>query len=402
MSRSNSKTRRYTNVRELAEKQRERSGASYLKIPNGVKLFKPKAGIMLLDILPFEAGKGNPFADPGMLHWERSYYVHHNIGVNNDRVICPAKTAKKRCPVCELRMKLMKEDDEDNEEEIKSYQVSHRQLFNVMNRKDPDAGVQLFDVSHFCFGEAILSAVNAADEDEGVDTFFLLEGGSTLKVNFEESSFGGNKFMKADRVDFKQRKEDLDEELMENVICLDDILVIHEYDALKKMLLAEDDEDEEEEDEEEDAPKARKKPARDDDDEDEEEEPVKSKKSKSKSDDDEDDEEDEDEEEDDEPKAKKKKAPKDDDDWDDFDEDDEEKPKAKKKSKPAEEEEEEEEADEEDEEDEPKSRKKKNRFDDDEDGWDHDKDDDEEDEPKSKKKKVKASKADDDDEEDED
>lgn len=379
MSRSNSKSRRYTNAREFAQKQRERLGSSYLKLPAGVKLFKAKPGIMLLDILPFEAGKGNPNADPGLLHWERSYWVHHNIGVNNERVICPAKTSKKRCPICELRMKLMKKDEDDNEEEIKSLQTSHRQLFNVINRKDPDAGVQIFDVSYHCFGDAISSAVNAADEDEGVETFFLLEGGFTLKVNFEEESFGGNKFIKADRVDFKPRKTDYDEDMLEGVVSLDDILVINEYDVLLKMLLAVEDEEDEDEDDEDDKPVKKKKAPEDEDEEDEDDEPVKSKSRKSKEDEDEDE-----EDEDDEPvKSKKKKLPKDEDDWGDFDE--EEEPVKSKKKK--------DEDEDEDEDDAPVKSKKKSKDEDDE----EDEDDEDEEEPKGKKRNRF-----DDDEEDED
>ena len=75
---------------------------------------------MLIDILPYEAGEGNPWAEPGNLHWERTYYVHKGIGANGDTIVCPRMTAKEeRCPICEARLKLMKEGDEDNEELIK-------------------------------------------------------------------------------------------------------------------------------------------------------------------------------------------------------------------------------------------------------------------------------------------
>jgi hypothetical protein len=367
--RSNSKERRYTAARERAEKQSTGFIGAYLDLPKGVQLFKPKTGTMLLDILPYAAGKGNPWAEPGNLHWERTFYVHRGIGANSDSFLCPRMTRKEKCPVCEHRLTLIKEGDEDNEELIKDLSPKQRQLFNVINLKDPDKGVQIWDISYHLFGKILDARLRNSDEEDGWEKFFFLEDGLTLKIGFAEKTFGGATFHEVETIDFKSRKEDYDDEILEQVHNLDKMLIVPDYSDLKKTFLEtrEEEEDEDEEDEDNHKPKAKKR-VKDEDEEDTEEE-----------------------DEDEKPKAKKK-TPKDGDDWDDFDEDEDEKPKAKKK--PSKDEEEEADEDEEEDEDEkPAKAKKKSSKEDD---WDEDEEDEEK--PKAKKK----SKDEDEDEEEED
>ena len=247
-------------------------------------------------------------------------------------------------------------------------------MFNVINRKDPDKGVQIWDMSYFLFGKVLDARLRNSEDDDGWDKFFFLEGGLMLKVGFEEETFGGHAFCKTETIDFKSR-EDYDEDILKEVHCLDEIVEVLEYDKLKKMFLeAREEKDDDEDDEE----KPRGKKRESDDDEDEKP----SKHRKEDADDDED-----------EPKAKKKPAPDDDeDDWGDFEDkkskkkdddedepDDDEEPPKKKKRKD----------DDEDEpdEDEDEAPKKKSRFakQKGDRGWDDIED--EEDEPKSKKKR---------------
>ncbi len=367
--RSKSKERKYTSARERAEKQNTGFAASYLKLPEGLQLFQPKAGTMLIDILPFEAAEGNPWADAGNLHWERTYYAHRGIGPNGDTFICPRMTAKERCPICEFRLTLMKKNREEDEEMIRDLSPKQRQLFNVINLKDPDKGVQVWDISYHLFGKALDARLRNSEEQDEWEKFFFLEGGFSLRIGFAEKSYGGFTFLETESIDFRPRKRDYDEDILEDVHCLDELLVVPDYAKLKDTFLEAKAKDEDEEDEEDEDRKSSKaagrRPAKDEDD-DEEDEPPK-KKSRVDEDDDwedekddrpakkrpaEDDEEEEerpkhrrppkedeeddedrkptrksradeeeDEEEEDRPK-KKAKSPKDDEDWDDFDKDD--------------------------------------------------------------------------------
>lgn len=362
--------RRYTSAKAQADKQNLGYTSTYLKLPDGAQMFKPKAGVMLIDILPFVAGKGNPEAEEGCLHWERTYESHRGIGANGDTHVCPRVTLKEPCPVCEFRARKMREGDDTNEDLIRDLSPKKRQLFNVINLKDPDRGVQIWDMSYHLFGKILFARLRNSDEDDGWDNFFHLEGGLTLKIGFVEKSFGGFTYLEVETIDFKPRKQDYDDEILEQVYCLDDLLVVTPYDELKKAFLeakdspkgkgkASDDDEEDEVDEEEEEettpPPRGKKPAKPADDEEEEEEeeedekPSKPAKKPSKptpEEDDEEEEEDDGEEEDDEEeeeedeKPSKKPAGKkpakgedaeEDEDWDDFDDDDDEDEKPSKK-----------------------------------------------------------------------
>lgn len=308
--------RRYTSAKEWAEKQSLGYQAQYLKLPKGVKLFKPKEGTMLLDIIPFKVGEGNPNADEGMVHWERTFWVHRGIGANNESYLCPRKTSKSPCPICEHRAALMKKADDDDEDLIKSLAPKQRQLLNILNLKDPDKGVQLWDVSYHLFGEELVKALATADEDEEWDKFFLLEDGLTLKVAFGEDHYSGRAFLRADRIDFRSRHKQYDEEMLEEAICLDEVLQETEYDDLKKAYREmgddEDDDDDRprrkkdrEEEDEDDRTIARRRKDREAEEDDDDRKGRKSKR--------------EEEEEDDKPHGRKPKE--EDDDWDDFEED---------------------------------------------------------------------------------
>jgi hypothetical protein len=228
---------RYTSARDRAEKQSSGFTGSYLKLPDGVQLFKPKQGIILIDILPFEAGEGNPWAEAGCLHWERTYHAHRGIGANSEMFLCPRSSAKQPCPVCEYRHKLQSAGNEDDEQMVKDLAPKQRQIFNIINLKDPDKGVQLWDMSYHCFGKVLDARLRNSDDSDGWDQFFFLEGGFSLKVGFAEKSFGGFTFLEAESIDFKPRSKDYDDSILDEVHCLDDLLIVPEYDALKKAFL---------------------------------------------------------------------------------------------------------------------------------------------------------------------
>ena len=78
-----------------------------IKIPNGMSLLKIKEGNMKLDFLEYKvSGSGNPWADDGQWHYERTFFIHRNVGPGGDALICPRKTKDKngkkgRCFICE-------------------------------------------------------------------------------------------------------------------------------------------------------------------------------------------------------------------------------------------------------------------------------------------------------------
>ena len=366
---------------KVANRQNGSKGFSYLMLPDNVEVFKPKKeGNVRFNIIPYVAGKNNRDADPGELDYEFTFWTH-TIGEGDDRrtIVCPKKTYGKPCPICEEVERLSKNYVE-NQEEIKAIKAKQRQLFNIVDARDEENKIQVYDTSYFKgFGEMLDKRLRNFDDEDDEDyrDFADIPGGRTLKVMFAEDTFGGRKFFAPSSIDFVARKEELDDSIIDKAVCLDSCLKVLDYEQILKLIAGtqdepededegeekkrkpvakreavrkpskpardeeEDEEDEEEEEPEEEQPKkASRKPSKpapkddedDDDDEDEEDEkPAKSKKSAKKPEP----EDEEDEEEEDEPprKPSRKKPARDEEDEDDEDEDEEEEKPAKKASK---------------------------------------------------------------------
>lgn len=325
------------NAKRLAESHQSGYLGTTISIPEGASILKIKGrSKMRLDILNYEVTQeDNRNASPGEVHYERTFYIHRNVGANNDTYICPQQTWKKLCPICEFRAKLMKDPDAD-EKLVQDLRPKERQLFNVIDLSAKDKGVQIWDVSYYLFGKLLNARIRNEDEDDNYASFADYEDGMTLKLGMEEKSFGGNSFTATETIDFKPRREDYDEEMYEQVFDLDSLLVDTPYAELKKVFLQTDVEDTDNDDDDEDekpAKKTKKKAA-----------PKKSRKKKPPPPEEE--EEDEDEDEDEEPEEDEEED--DDSDNDDADDDEDEddipyeepvkKKKASKKTKKSKEE----------------------------------------------------------------
>lgn len=263
----------YSNARERAEKHTSGFDSTSIKLPEGVKLFKPKkAGVYKIDIIPFVAGKGNPYADEGILHYERTFHVHPRVGgQDGDTYVCPRETVGAKCPICEFQKQLMRDGGAD-EKLVKSLYPKERQLFQLIDLAEPEKGIQIWDVSYHLFGKFLDARIKNSDEDDKYDRFYRLVGGKTLKLGFEEETFNKQTFLKVSTIDFKDRAEDYGEDMLEKGYCLDELLKIPTYNELKAALegggSAKDDGDDEPKkrrsDDDDDAPK--KRPAASDDD----------------------------------------------------------------------------------------------------------------------------------------
>jgi hypothetical protein len=270
------------NARRRAAEHRSDGAPTTLKLPPDVEFLKLKTNKpMKVDILNYLVGKGNPWADEDSLHYERTYFQHKNIGVENKKYICPLKTAKKPCPICEYRSRLMKKRNPSDSERdlIDNLKPQEMQLFNAIDLKEEEPVVRILNVSNWCFGAQLDGEINDSEEDDGYENFANLEGGFTLKLGVDDEKGKGFTYPKVNRISFKSRREDYEEDFLDELHCLDDLLIILDYDALNKIFLqggAEEEEDDDDDDFEE--KKSRKKKSS-----------KKSKKSKKKEEDDDDD-----------------------------------------------------------------------------------------------------------------
>jgi len=84
-------------TRKRREAAAQGDGPSFLALPEDIGFFALKSTkTARVDIIPYDVGKGNPRADKGVLYWERTFYIHRNVGPNNAWVICPARNGKER------------------------------------------------------------------------------------------------------------------------------------------------------------------------------------------------------------------------------------------------------------------------------------------------------------------
>ena len=259
-----SKARERVSARNRAENHKSGFQSSALATDGDVTFFKvTKEEVRRMDFIPYLVkGEANPEWPKGSLAYERTYYVHKNVGAGKETFVCAAKTAGKRCFICEHRTELAKDPDQD-EKLIKSFLPKERQLFNVIDVEDRESGVQLWDYSYHLFGKKLDTEVKNSDDDEEYEFFSDLENGLTLRVSFEEDSFGGGRpFYTAASIGFKKRDKNYTEEILEETHDLDDIIIIPKYEELKAaFLMLDEDEDSEPENAEprREKPKSQKK-----------------------------------------------------------------------------------------------------------------------------------------------
>jgi hypothetical protein len=227
-------------------------------LPSDVTMFSVKSDKALkLDVLSYEVqSDDNPFAESGDLHMERTFYTHRGIGASDNSYICPAKTWDKPCPICEYRAKLANDKDAD-EDTLKELRPKERQLWNIRDLDSPEKGVQLWDISFHLFGKQLDAAIRNSDEEDEFEFYADNEDGHTLKVGIKERSFGGRAFYEAETIYFKERKEQYDEEILDEVHDLDSILKEYSYKELKAIFLQLDNGDGDDDDDD-DAPAPRR------------------------------------------------------------------------------------------------------------------------------------------------
>ncbi len=223
------------------QKHQEGGNWTSITLPEGLKLWQPKAGQSYrVDIIPFEAGEGNPHADPGEWYYERTYYRHAGIGPDNGLYCCLSRTFRKPCPICEYRANLSNDPDANEEAEkmIKDLAPKERQLFLILDHKNTEDGVQLWEFSYHNFGKLLDFDRRDAEEDEDyIKNFDDERGGAALRISFSEEKFGGRPFAKAQSIKFTPRPNGLDSELLGHGICLDKLLKEMPYDELKAIFL---------------------------------------------------------------------------------------------------------------------------------------------------------------------
>jgi len=217
-------------IRQRAE-QREMQGGGYLTLPEGVEYFNPEKGRNKFDILYYRVtSDAHPEVDAGDEWYQRTFFIHRNVGADEQSVVCPRKTFGLPCPICEHRVSMERDADAD-EDEIKSLKPKERELFNVYNY-DADE-FQVMNISYHLFGKLLEEEIREGDEEDA--DFADPEIGKTIMARFKEKTWSGRKFYEASRIDFKDRSEQYDASIIDDMVDLDSCINVMEYDDLYNL-----------------------------------------------------------------------------------------------------------------------------------------------------------------------
>lgn len=215
-----------------------------LVIPDGLKLWNPKKeGQYTVDLVPYEVSDLSKkyvknYADPGYLYPERTYFTHRDIGVNQDSVVCNAKTFGTPCAVCEYRAELGKKPDKASVDLAKALFYKERQLFLVFDYDDQRKGLQLWDLSFHLFGKQLEAKLGRMTKDkrDKYKHYFDPDKGFTLVLGATEKPMPGGKPFLEFTVDEFNERDPLPDKLVDHGFNLDAIPNEMKYEELKKML----------------------------------------------------------------------------------------------------------------------------------------------------------------------
>ncbi len=219
-------------------------GSQSLQVPSGLSFWKPKkSGSHNIDIVPYVVTNvSKRFADnlvfvpPGKLWYERSFFSHRSIGVNEDSFVCPAKTANRPCPICEGARKYQDSPRKEDQEARKALRPQERQLFLIYDLDDPDRGIQIWNVSTFNFGAQLDEFIRGA-RTKNVAAYrkFFAPGGFSMRITGVEKPMPSGTNTVYSVNEFYERENPWPENFLEHGYDLDAMVRVLDYKDLKAI-----------------------------------------------------------------------------------------------------------------------------------------------------------------------
>jgi hypothetical protein len=234
------KALKYTSARKVIERSNSGYEPTSVRLPDGVGFFSLKQlGNYKVDVLPFFVGKGNPHADEGFVHYERTYYTHRLPDGKSHTCL---QVFGKSCPVCKWCLANRNATDDFTRDVVKDCKAKTRilwALIDVTSAESAAEGIKVWETGDYkSFGELFKNKIGALEEYEN---FFHLDGGYTLMLNVVEDSFStkpgqtATKYKKVGNIEMLPRKKAYDESILDKVPCLDDCIVEPSYKALERL-----------------------------------------------------------------------------------------------------------------------------------------------------------------------
>lgn len=193
-----------------------------IKIPK----WQPKDGDHLFNIIPYIVGENDPKLSEGEVSYVLDIWAHSNVGINEDRYVCPARNYNKPCPICE-RQKEMRLAGTFTDDETKELNPKRRVVYNVQvfdNAEEENKGVQIWEVSHY-LTERLFSELARKPKGGGFISFSDPDTGKMLAFNKKSPmEYVGHKFV--------DRDESVEDDILEEAKVLDELIYLASYDEI--------------------------------------------------------------------------------------------------------------------------------------------------------------------------
>ncbi len=224
----------------LKRTQEEYTGGNsirYFKADRDLQLWSPKPTKdvpYIIDIIPYSASANYPQLDArnpieeGEPVYRLELLAHQNIGPKKEWIVCPTANYGKPCPICEEIDILVSNGKEYDD--YASIAAKRRCSYNVVvyNGKD-DNKVQIWEVS-YKYSEKPIRLQAKSPRTGGIEPFSDPDVGKSISFevgNDEYKTIQGHKLIARDYV--------IPDDILSQAYTLEDEIVVHSYDEIKKI-----------------------------------------------------------------------------------------------------------------------------------------------------------------------
>jgi len=249
---------------QAGQERSQGKSKNILKENPDVSMWRPKDGSHIVDVVPYLAGKSDPFVKKGDPTYTFEYWAHTRVGPNEGMYLCPAEMYNKPCPICEERQRLREKGVSDDI--WKKLFPKRRNLYNVIcyDKGEEKKGVQIWDVSYHYFEKLVLAISKKPSRRGGKEKLINFADpvdGRSISFSVEPAK-SKNDYPKYVGHSFDERDYEVDDEILDAAFTLDDEVIKADYDEISEAYWGGKDKEEE----------GKKRSHKDDKDDDEKEE----------------------------------------------------------------------------------------------------------------------------------
>jgi hypothetical protein len=202
--------------------------------------YEVKEGVNKLSIVCYKSVTDNdPITEKGSYSHCLAVYTHKGVGINKQHtVVCPRRTFDKKCPICEDWEAEYSEVQDSKE--VATPKAVCRPYYLVIDNFDPDKEIKLFQAAYEHFEKRMQSKLNSIVARGGEELIPWDDNEGNLVV-FDGEKSKNYDYIEPVNFDFEEREAlDLSDD---DVPSLDEYMVVHNYDELKRLQHVDDSDD---------------------------------------------------------------------------------------------------------------------------------------------------------------